>query len=94
MMAINVAFYDEQKRRLVHHEKVDMPRRTAPIAAVQLGCQWISGRHRIPARLWVVWDKLEDLGVFPLDQTDACQFEPIPESVLDDILACAGRLPA
>jgi hypothetical protein len=91
-MAVNVAFYDEKRRRLVQHEVVPFPRQSAPFAAIELGLQWQSGRHRIPAPLWVVWDKIDDLGVFDLKQVDSDDFTPPAESILDDILACARKL--
>lgn len=91
-MAVNVAFYDEKRRRLVRHEVVSFPRQSAGMAAIQLGLQWQTGKHRMPAPLWVVWEKIDDLGVFDLQQVDSADFTPPPESVLDDILACARKL--
>jgi hypothetical protein len=90
-MAVNVAFYDEKKRVLVNVERVNMPRHTAGMAAIQLGLQLQSGRHRIPARLWVVWDKIDDLGIFPLDQVDR-DFTPLSQAMCDHIAECARRV--
>jgi hypothetical protein len=90
-MSVNAAFYDDKRRSLLSHELVDMPRDSAALAAIQMGLMMKSG-YTFPGRYWVVWESLDDLGVFPLDQVDSEQFEPIPEKVLDRIEHCARRI--
>jgi hypothetical protein len=88
-MMINVAFYDEKRRRLVAHERLGFSRQSAAFPATQMGMLWKSGKHSLPSRYWVVWEDIDDLGVFPLDQVDSDEFSPLPEDMLDHILECA-----
>lgn len=93
---INVAFYDEKRRKLINHEKLDCDRSQAGLAAIDLGLMYQSGNHQIPSRCWVVWNKPDDVGVFLLDQVGS-DLNPVfsappPNSVFDHINSCVAKL--
>jgi hypothetical protein len=99
-MSLNTAFYDEDRRCLVAHERVPYPRSSAGQAAIHMGLMLQQG-FTFPGRYWVVWDDLDDLGVFPLHLVQAFGFgdedlseDPsLPdEAFFDRIRQCASAI--
>lgn len=93
-MGCNVAFYDVKQDKLVGLDRVPMPRHEAMMGAMMLGAQWRSGHHRIPSPWWVVWDKIDDLGVFSLESFDSFDDPGFDEKMFNRILELARVLPA
>lgn len=62
---LNVAFYNHKTKKLEEHERLDVPRDSAGIAAIQLSM--VRAGKPGMLRYWLAWDDPDDLGIFDLD---------------------------
>jgi hypothetical protein len=77
---IKVGFYDFATDAMVAVELWDGSIGTARLASLHLANMYQSGRHRMPSRVWCIWNQKEYASIFFLDD------KPREEAFLNHVL--------